>query len=131
MIRNCLSKQIPQDAQRDDVAIQMLKQTTYYSSLLFPAIAINESCSRFRVHTRLQKSTWMILKIHRDYHLPNDSYWTATLPRPNLEFNTTTFPYVSVLYPYTLLSLSLKKGGNVMPEQHEGRSEKSKTVSFK
>ena len=130
MIRICLSKQIPLDAQQDDVAIQMLKQTTYYSLLLFPAIAINESCSRFRVHTRLQKSTWMILKFHHDYHLPNDSYWTPTLLRPNLEFNTTPFPYVSVLYPCTLLSLS-RKGGNVMPEQHEGSSENSKTVSFK
>ena len=120
MIRICLSKQIPQDAQQDDVATQMLKQTTYYSLLLFPAIAINESCSRFREHTRLQKSAWMILKFHHDYHLPNDSYWTATLLRPNLEH----LPYVSVLYPRNLLSL--KKGGNVMPEQHEGRSGNSK-----
>ena len=125
MIRICLSKQIPQDAQQDDVATQMLKQTTYYSLLLFPAIAINESCSRFREHTRLQKSTWMILKFHHDYHLPNDSYWTATLLRPNLELNTTTFPVrFCPLSPHS--ALSLKKGGNVMPEQHEGRSGNSK-----
>ena len=71
---NLLSKQIPQDAQQDDVAtnemqFEMLKQTTYYFLLLFPAIAVNESCSRFREHTRLQKSTWMILKFHHDYQL--------------------------------------------------------------